>query len=107
MLARGLAIIAPINSHRVPLRGWLKGTRLGCALLHAGVFSAFVAGQRTEHEVDAFAHELGREIRVAVGSDFFDELLDLAKSNLLMRHLAAAKAQGHLYFHLLAKEIDG
>src|SRR5678816_2985125 len=73
----------------------------------ARVFSSLIARQRAEHNVNAFADELGGRIRVTKRSDFLDEFFHLLKTEFLMGHFTAAKTESDFDLHLLAKEVDG
>jgi hypothetical protein len=64
------------------------------------------ARQRTEHDVDAFADELGRRVGMAERRQALDQLLDLLETEFLVRHLAAAETQGDFDLHVLAQKID-
>ena len=74
----------------------------------AGVFGAFVAGQRAEDDAEvAVARHFGRRIRLAIRGDVFDELVDHLEADFFVRFLASAKAQLDANFHVIAQELDG
>ena len=79
-------------------------------LLHvfraARIFRALGARQRTQHQVDGAAHQLGREIGMAERLDRGDEFLDDLEADLGVRHFAAAKFQRDFHLHVFAQEID-
>ena len=72
------------------------------------VAAAFVAGQGAQDDVEIpIAKHLRGRIRVAVKGDIFDEFVDHLEADLLVRFLAATKAQFDPDFHIVAKELDG
>ena len=73
----------------------------------ARVLRTLVSRQRTDHHIDPAANQLRREIRVAIRSDIFNELIDHLEPELGVSHLATTEFQGDLHFHILAEEIDG
>ena len=55
----------------------------------------------------AVAQHFGGRIRLAVGSDFFDEFVNHLEANLLMRFLAAFEPQFDPDLVIVAKELNG
>src|ERR1051326_5309469 len=85
----------------------LRRGGLTCFAGLVGMFGALVAWKRADHHVDAAADELGLEIRVAVGRNLAEELLDHLKTDIRMGHFAPAELEGDLHLHLFAEKIDG
>ncbi|MDB6031882.1 MAG: hypothetical protein JWM16_2220 [Verrucomicrobiales bacterium] len=72
-----------------------------------GVLGPFVAGQGTEHDVDAFANEFSGSIRMSEWRDLLDKFFDLLEAKLLVSEFTPSETQGHFHLHFLTKEIDG
>ena len=70
------------------------------------IFGALIAGQRTDHHVDAAANELGVKIGMAVRRNLGQKLLHHPKAEFLMRHLAPAEFKHDFHFHVLAEKIN-
>ena len=117
-LAKARIVFSSIGRHRRwALLLFLRGRRLKAftidqsklpiAVILTGVFGSFIARQRTDHEIDAFADQLGRRIGMPVRRHFLDEFFHLLKSDFSVSHLASTKPKRHLHLHLFTEKIAG
>ncbi len=88
------------------LRG-LGSSSLGRISRLVGMFGAFIAGQRTDHHVDATTNQLGLEIRMSIGINFAQEFIDYLETNFRVGHFAASELEGDLDLHVLAQKVNG
>src|SRR5690242_10535682 len=71
------------------------------------VLRTLVPGQWREHHRNPAPNQLGRSVKMSIWHEFLGKLLNLLKSEFLVRHFAPAESERHFDLHLFAKEVDG
>jgi hypothetical protein len=73
----------------------------------ARVFGALVPGERSDHDDDVAAIELGFEVGLPIRRDLGDKFFNDIKTDFRVGHFAATEFEGDFDFHVFAQEING